>query len=704
MTVPELAWRVTGALNSRLSHRNSRAGVAATVDDRDWDAALAHFRAAAGRPVFLDRDRVREVAAAMPEASRELVAAADRVAALRFTYFGYAEVALPEPIDWNLDPIRGVRWPDIPSSKIDYRTFDGDVKWIWELNRLQHLPWLAQAWLLTADDRYSAAAFHQLSTWMDQNPAGSGIAWRNAFEVGVRSISIALTLQGFRDSQELTAEIFRRTVALLAESAHRCWSERSRFSSANNHLIGELAGLAVVAILLPDLPGAADWERRAIGQLAAEADLQLLSDGAGAEQAVGYHVFTSELLMVVAALLIERDGQAPNQITDAIERSAGYLAALVGRSGPEPRYGDDDNGFALRLGSEPRRTVTDHLDAAAAMTAAHATDERTASTWTAVWLDTICRHRRTGRGVQTKLETLGDNHFAPAGGFVVLRGAGRTALMDVGPLGYLSIAAHGHADALAVTVSVDGRDVIGDPGAGSYYGHPDWRQAHRSTRAHATVEVDGQNQSVTGGPFLWTAHARVRVNGVELESGVVDAEQLGYRRLHDSVTHRRWLVAPPSRATVLVVDLVSGDGRHLVRTSWPVHPSLDAIAERDGHLLTRDGVPVAQLVAAATAGLTFEQVRGDTDTALGWWSEQLEVRTPAWLVGARCLTGLPVVIATVIQPTDAPARISDLEIRHDGSAIDVTWTDSGARHGAAIDTTRFGAVRTLFGSTATATG
>ena len=41
--------------------------------------------------------------------------------------------------------------------------------------------------------------------------------------------------------------------------------------------------------------------------------MQILSDGAGAEQAVGYQVFTAELLMVVAALLVERDGQAPNR-------------------------------------------------------------------------------------------------------------------------------------------------------------------------------------------------------------------------------------------------------------------------------------------------------------------------------------------------------------------------------------------------------
>ena len=79
--------------------------------------------------------------------------------------------------------------------------------------------------------------------------------------------------------------------------------------------------------------------------------------------------------------------------------------------------------------------------------------------------------------------------------------------VDVGPLGYLAIAAHGHADALAVGLAVDGHDLVGDPGTGSYFAHPEWRTAHRSTRAHATVAVDDADQSVMGGPFLWTEHA-----------------------------------------------------------------------------------------------------------------------------------------------------------------------------------------------------
>ena len=65
--------------------------------------------------------------------------------------------------------------------------------------------------------------------------------------------------------------------------------------------------------------------------------------------------------------------------------------------------------------------------------------------------------------------------------------------MDVGPLGYPSIAAHGHADALAVTVSDGGRDLIGDPGTGSYYSHPnggtDFERPGHTRRSASTAKT-----------------------------------------------------------------------------------------------------------------------------------------------------------------------------------------------------------------------
>ena len=87
---------------------------------------------------------------------------------------------------------------------------------------------------------------------------------------------------------------------------------------------------------------------------------------------------------------------------------------------------------------------------------------------------------------------------------------------DGGPQGFLSIAAHGHADALSIEVRHDGVDLLVDPGTYCYHGEPEWRSYFRSTRAHNTIEIDGEDQAHEAGPFMWAEHADAVVDGVEL--------------------------------------------------------------------------------------------------------------------------------------------------------------------------------------------
>ncbi|WP_138735707.1 heparinase II/III family protein [Modestobacter excelsi] len=694
MTPGEVGWRSARWVEERVPRRS----LALSPDERllgsasaGWERLLQDFRECRDRPVLLDRSRGREIAVRHPDEVAAVVDAADRIRAGVVTYFGYPEARLGWPIDWNWDPLRDVRWPLVDASRIDHRTAAADPKWIWELNRLQHLPWLAQAWLFTGEDGYAELALAHLDSWLDQNPVGRGIAWRGAFEAGVRAVSVAVALQGLRDFAGLTPVRFERVVRMLAGSAERCWRDRSRFSSANNHLVGELAGLATVALLFPELAPSACWERRAMDGLVTEASRQVLPDGAGAEQAVGYQVFTAELLVVVAVLLESRGDVPPAPLLAAIDRSADYLAAVVGDADPPPRYGDDDEGFALRLGPEPRPTVRDHLGVVAALTGNARAARAGADTLGASWIGTVTSP--SGGPSPARAASYGSSFVASDGGLVVLRSAGRRTTMDVGPLGYLAIAAHGHADALAITVSVDGHDLIGHPGAASYYGHPEWRSAHRGTRAHPTVTVDGQDQSVSGGPFLWTRHAQVQVGSVDVDRGIVDAQHDGYRRLADPVTHRRWLSAPPGEPTLLVVDEITGAGVHDMRTSWPLHPDLEVAGVAQGHRVMRSGAAVLEILTAAVSGATVDQVRGDGDTQLGWWSDRLESRVPSWLVGGVVRGAAPLVMATVVHaPAGEGDFVADLVVSRDGDLITASWCWGLDRREVVVDRSRPGAV------------
>ncbi len=685
----EIAWRARRA--ARAARESSR-GVAQPDDRRllggaaDWEALLARFRAGDGRPVLLSRRRAERVADAEPAAMVRVLAAADRVRAGRFTYFGYPEATYPAAIEWDLDPLSGYRWPAVAAARLDHRTAPADPKWIWELNRLQHLPWLAQAWLLTGDEGYADAALEQLDGWIAANPVGIGIAWRGGFEAGVRAISIALALQGLSDAPGLDPPRFRRAVRALAAMARIAWRDRSRHSSANNHLVGELAGALCVAALLPELAEAPAWDGGAARALSAEGARQVLGDGAGAEQAFAYQVFTGDLLLLAAALRRGAGRPVPPGVLGGLERGAGYLAALLGDDDPVPAYGDDDDGFALRLDAAGRRDPRGHLGAVAALTGHPAARRAGRLDLTARWLLGEAGERTFAA---TRPGPPPGSFVAPSGGLVVLRAAGRRVTLDAGPLGYLSIAAHGHADALSVTLAEGGRELVGDPGAASYFAHPDWRSAHRSTAAHATVGIDGRDQSAAGGAFLWTRHARARLVAADPEAGYAVAEHDGYLALDDPLGHRRYLLAP-GEGPVVILDWLEAAGEHEVVTAWPLAPDLEARPHGPaGHAADRGGAPALLVTAAATVPLAGYAVRGDEATGLGWWSRALEEREPAWLVGVRARPRGPAAIATLLWPVpDASGPDPEPAVAVAGGRAVVSWNGAGGRRRADFDLRR----------------
>ena len=112
-----------------------------------------------------------------------------------------------------------------------------------------------------------------------------------------------------------------------------------------------------------------------------------------------------------------------------------------------------------------------------------------------------------------------------------------------------SIAAHGHADALAFTLSVGGREFLVDPGTYAYHTQGAWRSYFRGTAAHNTVRVDGRDQSQPGGNFMWLRKAPAGCNlwRTSVERDVFEGWHGGYAGLADPVMHRRRIALESAR-------------------------------------------------------------------------------------------------------------------------------------------------------------
>jgi hypothetical protein len=573
---------------------------------------------------LVTRERAAILRREAASAAESIVEEARRRASGEVTLFGYPPFAVAVDWDGHTDPLTGARWPRKHGRLIDFRYgVDANPKLVWELHRCQELPLLVLASHIDDDVRLADAAVDRLTSWISRHPPGRGIAWANTFEAGLRALSLALAFDGLRGSGRVDEATARRVLRSLWQHARWIEGGLSRHSSANNHLLGELLGLLAVGVLAPELSRSDGWAAAALREIEAQARLQILPDGAGAEQSFGYWVFVLDLLLVAAALLRARERDVPGAILDAVERGGDCLALLIQGDEPDPCFGDSDDGRALLLDAtagRSGRTLAAAIAACSGHRYLHGIAPPVDATAIVLFGEAGMRRRRaTAAAPPPSSGVLAD------AGITVLRLGGMRALFDAGALGYLSIAAHGHADALSLVLSCGSQEVVVDPGTGSYV-DPDRRRSFRGTAAHATVLLDGRDQSEQGGPFFWLRHANARLVEWDPVERVALGEQDGYLGLPDPVSHRRAVVPMGGRA-LLVVDRLDARSTHSAVQNWPLHPAC-SVAARSAHAVDV-GLPDGRDLVIALASTCGGAIVVDND---GLWSRRLE----AWEPAPRC--------------------------------------------------------------------
>ncbi|MCX7926394.1 MAG: heparinase II/III family protein [Fimbriimonadales bacterium] len=554
-------------------------------------------------------ERLRLYPDALSDAERvRVVQEADALLRGAWTLFGYP-VQLDDPPVWNRNYLLGKDWMDAPSKAIDYRRIDvaGGVKYVWEPSRGQPLLRLATAYALTGDTRYAATCRRWLLDWIERNPRGWGIHWTSALEHAIRVFAWSYALALLHDALS-EADALKILGALIQ---HGEFIERhlSPGSSANNHLIGEAAALAFLGNLLPHSALAMRWRERGGAILQREAVRQFYPDGVNAEQAFGYLPFVWEFYLHVYRL------QAmPNTVATRLQRSIEFVRNVMDASGYVPQVGDEDDGtvapfwsgaadrhrgvgraLARLLGCEPPPAFSDADDALCL--------------W--LWGDAPAGGSR-----------LTEPRLYPDGGYAVLHSEHWQVLFDAGALGLGSLAAHGHADALSVWASLDGKPLLIDAGTYAYHEDPDWRNHFRSTPAHNTLALDSRNQSEIQGPFLWGKKARAEFVQCDLRQRSVTGRTDAFA---PNLVQRRVQV---QHNILTVRDTLEHDGAQLVRWYWHFHPEWRVEPANEGVWRIADGERICTLRLIAPAPYEARLYCGDEATRLGWYSPRFGHKVP----------------------------------------------------------------------------
>ena len=572
-----------------------------------------------------------------------LVRQADSIADNRLSYFHLHDLDHSHPIQWNKDHGSNIAAPLRLAQKIDYRDFNeaGDCKLVWEPNRHQHLVVLARAYRASGNQKYAVVIKEHLESWFDQCPYGYGMNWRSPMELSIRLINWVWAIDLTLESEIFTGTFRDRLLHSIYLHLWDVTRKYSKGSSANNHLIGEAGGVFIATSYFPEMANATRWQKESYEILCREIDQQTFDDGCNKELALEYQFFVLQFFLLCGLVGKWSGREFPPQYWGNIERQLLFLGRLQeGGNGPV-FYGDADDGFVLNLGDS--HTDPKPLLAAGALLF----NNELCKLWAPDYCETLrWLYGSAGRkqfASIAKSDSAGrlTSHAFRDSGFYLLQSGHRdskdriSVFFDCGPLGFGSIAAHGHADALSFTLKAFGEDILIDPGTYDYFTYPQWRTYFRSTIAHNTIEVDGQDQSVMLGLFLWGKRAEARCLDWQPSDngGLVRGEHNGYKRLHDPVLHRRTLQLNGNERFLGISDEILTKGQHTLRLAFHFAPTciVESIDEMNFRILGQNGSVVLRL----DEKLSAEIFHGNLQPPLGWVSKGYHQKQPCSVLVAR---------------------------------------------------------------------
>ncbi len=587
----------------------------------------------------------------------------------KFSFLGVS-FQLPDPIPWQSDPLSLKPFPGGFYRDIDIFTNQnpGDIKHVWEVNRLQFLVELAKAYFLTGEERFKNKLESVLLDWYQKNPYMTGVAWASALEVGVRAWALIWTLYFYLGAKEQNPEVLRTIVKLLYLSGEFLNRHLSIYFSPYNHLIGETSALFAIGFLFPGLRNASKWATRALKILDDQVEKQFYEDGGSVEQATFYHHFTLGFYLMCVSILKHHNQKVPPRIWSRVEKALEFAMYMMRPDGSLPYIGDIDDARSIYFTNPTRWDFRDYQCLGA------------------VWFNRPDMKFRAGilredafwmmngteielfRKMPSRTPDAASVALQRSGYFIFRSDYGKDAhyaFMDCGPLAdgvYLDetpSAAHGHADLLSVEIAPFGKPFLIDPGFSNYRGEYNWHTYFRSTAAHNTVVIDEQSQAEQVGILKWRFAPDFKVLKV-INSSWMDAvcgEHYGYRRLKGGPVHRRYFVFVEKTFWV-VVDYLSDSGnvQHTVEWNWHFNEGIALVdASSDGLMVARnDGTCLKMLFKPLSEfDVVSQAFEGGKNPQDGWISPTYRARKPAEVLTLKAKTNFPLLALTLLLPENA---------------------------------------------------
>ncbi|MBR5901023.1 heparinase II/III family protein, partial [bacterium] len=442
MSLGEIAWRIDCVVNQPDLRKMPAVSLELTKKQLSQELSPLGFRIKNEFKVSLEEEK-------------KLTEAAEKILRHEFEFFG-ENMKLEGSVGWLKDPLNGAETPRKDFLQINYRDLksDASVMRVWFLNRHYHLVTLAQAYAALGREEFAEEIASELNDWQTECHYPYGLPWTTSMEAAMRLLAWTFV---YRFLAQAPPKCLNERFALrffTSVKQHYAFVKfnRSRYSSANNHALAELAALLCARETWPLL---FEEEKDDLSkELAEEAGRQFSEKGANLEQALSYHAFSLEILCAAASQsreFLSRISSLLGKAADFLDR-ARELMPLCGE------YGDSDEAVATGILSRSGDYYQKVARLARALADPSPREEAVIGEdfqwYTGAWSESVPAEALLDVSKECGLFWKGK----------VGEGLQVDLFFKTGPLGFGKLAAHGHADTLSFVMSVNGTPVFIDSG------------------------------------------------------------------------------------------------------------------------------------------------------------------------------------------------------------------------------------------------
>jgi len=475
-----------------------------------------------------------------PERVKDKISEADLICEHIFNLLGSGPKKLStkgnnyQPIDWHNDFKSGYRWnPKTFYRNIRFGHIEGaDVIVPWELSRAQHLITLGEAFLLTGDTKYAMEIKNQINDWIEHNRFGFGVNWLTAMDAAIRAVNWLVAIEFFFNDRDLLDEKFLKKF-YKSLYQHGCYIKKNLLradSITTNHYISGIAGLLFIALYCPFFNKSEKWRNFAIEELEKEIKKQVYRDGSDYEASTSYHLLVLEIFFY-SLLLCERAGIFLSESYKAyVKKMFECSLYYIKPNKTAPQIGDNDSGRFFKFSNTCALNHQYLLNLAAVYYKdrnfkLEGFDFGEEPFWLfgkhakIIWDNMV--FRKIPSGVKS----------FPDSGWYIIRHNKDYCFISCGINGQNGLGGHAHNDKLSFELTLNGQDIIVDPGTYVYTAFPKERNKFRSTEYHNTIKFNGFEQNEIPEKNLFSLPLRVEIKDVyckEINNKIIFQGEIKY--------------------------------------------------------------------------------------------------------------------------------------------------------------------------------